>query len=125
MGAAARAATALIKSVETARYHVRKNQKWIITPASGGFYKIMNAAGGIVLAATDKTVIIAPFTGDDSQLWKLDQLADGSYCIASKAGKLALAATVKMKPGGDVTLEKFSGNDSQHWLNAAPWMIGA
>ncbi len=107
-------------AVETAWYLVRENQKWVIAPASGGFYKITNAAGENVLAAAEETAKIAPVTGDDSQLWKIDQLADGSYRIASKTGKLALTTTVKIKPGNDVALEKFTGDDSQCWLIAAP-----
>jgi arabinan endo-1,5-alpha-L-arabinosidase len=107
-------------AVETARYLVHENQKWIVTPAGAGFYKITSAAGENVLTAADGTAMLAPFTGEDSQLWKIDQLADGSYRLTSKGGKQALTATVKVKPGNGVTLEKFTGDDSQRWVIATP-----
>ena len=106
--------------VETARYLVRENQKWIIAPAGAGYYRITSAADENVLAAREETAMLAPFTGEDSQLWKLDQLADGSYRLAAKAGKLALTATIKIKPGNGVALEQFNGDDSQRWMIAAP-----
>ena len=106
--------------VQTARYLVHDNQKWIITPASGGFYKIISVAGEDGLEATGKTADVAPFTGTDNQFWKIDQLNDGSYRIASKAGKLALTATVKVKPGSGIALQPFTGDDAQRWVIAAP-----
>jgi len=106
--------------VQTARYLVHDNQKWIIAPASDGFYKIISVAGEDGLEATGKTADVAPFTGTDNQLWKIDQLNDGSYRIAPKAGKLALTATVKTKPGNGIALQPFTGDDAQRWVIAAP-----
>jgi hypothetical protein len=65
-------------------------------------------------------VAVAPFVGDDRQLWKLDQVSDGSYRIASKADKLALTATINIKPGNGIALQAYRGDDSQHWVVAAP-----
>jgi arabinan endo-1,5-alpha-L-arabinosidase len=113
-------ANAAASRVQTARYLVRENQKWNITPAGSGFYKITDAAGKNVLEAEDAMVDVAPFAGADNQLWKIDQLADGSYRIASKAGKLALAATFKTKPGNGVALQEFTGDAAQRWVIAAP-----
>lgn len=106
--------------VQTARYLVRKNQEWKITPAGGGCYKIINASGDKALAAADGTVDMASFTGLDNQLWKLDQLADGSYRIGPKAGKLALTATFKIRPGNGLALQPFTGDAAQRWMIAVP-----
>ena len=112
--------------VETARYLARDYQKWTITPAGGGFYKIINVANGnglengIGLVASGEVVDVAPFNGADVQLWKLDQLADGSYRIKSKASQLALSVAVKIKPGIGVALQSFTGDDSQRWVIAEP-----
>jgi arabinan endo-1,5-alpha-L-arabinosidase len=108
------------RAVQTARYLVRENQEWALTPAGEGFYKIVNMAGGNALEKAEGTVAMAPFTGGDSQLWKIDQLDDGSYRIASKADKLALAAGIKTKPGNGVELQSFTGEAAQRWVIAAP-----
>ena len=110
-------------SVESARYFVRDYQKWEITPAGGGFYKIIDAKDGNALEAAEGTVLqcgIAPFTGADNQLWKIDQLADGSYRITSKVNKLALTAPVKMNRGNMIALQSFTGGDVQRWVIAEP-----
>ena len=106
--------------VQTSRYLVHDDQKWTVTSAGGGFYKIISSAGTNSLEVAGTVAKLTPFTGADSQLWKIDQLADGSYRIASKAGKLALAATVKINPGNGVALQTFSGDDTQRWVIAAP-----
>ena len=107
-------------AVETARYLVRENQKWNIAPTGGGFYKITSAASENTLTASGEMTTTAPFTGADNQLWKIDQLTDGSHRIASKSGKFALTAMFKAKPGNDIALEKFTGDDAQRWLIATP-----
>lgn len=106
--------------VQTARYLVHDNQKWNVTPAGGGFYKIISATGRNGLEATGETADVAPFTGADNHLWKIDQLDDGSYRIASKVGELVLTATVKIKPGNGVALQSFTGDAAQQWVIAAP-----
>ena len=55
---------AATNAVETARYLVRENQKWIIAPAGAGFYKSTSAAGENGMAAAQEMAMIAPFTGD-------------------------------------------------------------
>jgi arabinan endo-1,5-alpha-L-arabinosidase len=107
-------------AVKTERYLARDNQKWTMTPAGGGFYKISGAEGANVLETTDGTVDVAPFTGADNQLWKMDQLNDGSYRIASKASRLALTAMFKIKPGNGIALQTFTGDDAQRWVIDAP-----
>ena len=111
---------AATNAVETARYLVRDNQSWTITPTGGGCYKILTAAGENGLQAAGGTAAVAPFTGADNQLWKIDQLADGSYRIASQFSKLALTATVKIKPGNGIALQPFTGDDAQRWVITAP-----
>ncbi|HEY1719154.1 MAG TPA: family 43 glycosylhydrolase [Verrucomicrobiae bacterium] len=111
---------AAANSVQTGRYLVRDNQKWNITIAGGGFYKITSAMGENVLTAADETADVAPFSGADNQLWKIDQLADGSYRIASKTGKLALTAAFKTRPGNGIALQPFTGDDAQRWVITAP-----
>jgi arabinan endo-1,5-alpha-L-arabinosidase len=106
--------------VQTDRYLVHDNQKWNLTPAGGGAYKIINASGDKALAAADGMVDVAPFTGADNQLWKIDQLADGSYRIAGETGKIALTATFKTRPGNGVALEPFTGDDAQRWVITLP-----
>jgi len=106
--------------VRTARYFVRDYQKWAITPAGGGFYKLISVASTNCLEVTDATADVAPFTGADNQLWKIDQLSDGSYRIASKVNKLVLASTVKIKPGNGIALQSFNGDDAQRWVIAEP-----
>ena len=106
--------------VLTARYLVHDDQKWNISPAGGGWYKIAGAAGGNGLSAAVGTVTAQPFTGADNQLWKVDQLSDGSYRIASKIGRLALTATMNINPGNGVALQAFTGDDSQRWDVTAP-----
>ena len=109
-----------IKTV-TARYLVQEDQKWTITPAGGGFYKITVVAGENALqVAAGGAVDTATFTGADNQLWKIDQVSDGSYRIASKANKLALTAMFKIKPGNTIALQPFTGDDTQRWVITAP-----
>jgi arabinan endo-1,5-alpha-L-arabinosidase len=114
---------------QTARYLIRDNQKWTITPAGGRFYKIVGVTGGKALAAAaaypednaaGAAVEIAPFTGADKQWWKIDQLSDGSYRIASKANRLAITALAKVKPGNGIALQAFTGDDAQRWVLSAP-----
>ena len=46
--------------VKTARYFVRDYQKWTMTPAGGGFYKISSAEGGNGLEATGLRRAVVP-----------------------------------------------------------------
>ncbi len=107
-------------AVETALYLIHANQKWNVTPAGGGFYRISGGTGEQVLTAVADAVALTPFTAAENQLWKIDALTDGSYRIASKAGKLALTATGKTSPGNGVTLLPFTGGDAQRWVISPP-----
>ena len=99
-----------------AAYLVHDNQKWTVTAAGGGFYKIVGVAGGKALTASPASVTAAAFSGADSQLWKIDQVSDGSYRIASKSGKLALTAGAR----GSLALAAYTGDDTQHWALDTP-----
>lgn len=110
---------------QLARYLVQDNQEWTITPASGGFYKIIGVASGKALEAPgskpeDATaagaVTIATFTGTDDQLWKIDQVSDGSYRIESKVNQRALTAVT----AGPLALQAYHGDDTQKWVLSAP-----
>jgi arabinan endo-1,5-alpha-L-arabinosidase len=106
---------------ETGKYLIKLQQQWTISPAGGGFYKILNAQSKTALqAADDKSVGLAAWTGSDSQLWKVDQLADGSYRFESKPTKLALTSTRKRELPDPISLTEFTGDDTQRWTVAAP-----
>lgn len=105
--------------LHTARYLVHDNQKWMITAAGNGFYKIASSAGEKVLQAmADGAVGVATFTGADNQLWKIDGLTDGSYRLAAKTSNLPLTALTK--PGNGVALQPFTGDDTQRWAVITP-----
>jgi arabinan endo-1,5-alpha-L-arabinosidase len=113
-------------AVTTAKYLVHDEQKWNLTSAGGGCYKIVSVAGtnsleawGLVLNNIE-ALTVAPITGADNQLWKIDQLSDGSYRIASKVNKLALTVPVKINPGNSIALQPFTGDAAQRWVIAAP-----
>ena len=107
-------------TVQTARYLSRDHQKWNVSPAGGGCYKISSASDENVLTADGDDLKVATFTGSDSQLWKIDQLTDGSYRLASKSNHAALAALVKTSPGNRAGLQHFTGDDTQRWQITAP-----
>jgi arabinan endo-1,5-alpha-L-arabinosidase len=107
-------------SVQTGRYLSRDHQKWVITPAGGGFYKILNTQYGNALTANGVAANTALFTNADNQLWKIDQLTDSTYRMVSKTEKTALAAVVKRPRGNGVTLEPFTGSDTQRWQIITP-----
>jgi arabinan endo-1,5-alpha-L-arabinosidase len=102
--------------VETANYLVRDDQQWNVTPAGGGYYKIVSTAGTNVLGISGWTPNVVPPTGGDDQLWKIDQLDDGSYRIKLKADGNVLT----INPSNQVALQPFTGDDSQRWIFAAP-----
>jgi len=107
-------------AVEIDRDSVQQNQKFAVTPAGGGFYKMISAADGNALEAADGTVRVAAFTGADDQLWKIDQLSDSTYRIASKADNLALTAAAKTGSGNGIAMRAFTGDDAQRWMIASP-----
>ena len=107
-------------AVQTARYLSQEHQKWNVSPAGGGFYKIIGAAGGLALQASGVAVETAPFTGSENQLWKINQLTDGSYRLAATAGKTSLTALVKTGSGNSIALQIFNGDAAQRWVITAP-----
>lgn len=106
--------------VKTSGYLTHDEQKWDISQAGHGFYKITVQAGGLALEATGTLVGAAAYSGSEEQLWKIDQLNDGSYRLATKTGGLVLTALVHEKPGDKVGLLPFSGDDAQRWVIATP-----
>lgn len=114
--------------VETARYLIRDNQKWAISPVEGGLYKIIGVASGLALEATahpvdgadGMAVAISPFTGADNQLWKIDQLPDSSYRLTSRSSRQAITALATLRTGNGIALQPFTGADTQRWVLSAP-----
>ncbi len=98
--------------VRSTAYLSRDFQKWTITPAGGGFYKIINVQSQDSLKAAGESVDVELFTGADNQLWKIDQLTDGTYRIAAKGSGLALT--------GSNGLKVFTGDEAQAWVITAP-----
>jgi arabinan endo-1,5-alpha-L-arabinosidase len=103
------------------RYLAQDHQEWKFAAAGGGFYKITNAASGktLELRDTGEAAIVA-FTGTDNQLWKVDQLSDGSYRLQLKANHWALTATPGNESSSPVSIQKFSGDDTQRWYVKTP-----
>ncbi len=106
-----------------ARYLTLDNQKWTITPAGGGFYKIVNVGTGNALGtsgitlAFGMTVDLSPYTGADAQLWHLDQFPDGGWRIRNKGAGLSLR---QAGGGGMVELVPFVRDDQSLWTITTP-----
>ena len=98
------------------RYLTLDNQKWTIGPAGGGFYKIVNLGSGDAMAATDATIVLAPYTGADAQLWRLEQFPDGGYRIRNKATGLCLTQA----GGGGLSATAFVRDDLHLWTITTP-----
>lgn len=109
--------------VQTARYLIRNQQQWKLSPAGGGLYQIALSSGGEALGTAGSAsdgLELALFTGAENQLWKIDQLTDGSYRVASKLNKHSLTATIQTGPGNGVALQPFTGDDAQRWAITPP-----
>ena len=99
------------------------NQKFYITPAGGGFYKIMTPQSEMALTAVNGSIQPAPFTGSEGQLWKIDELTDGTYRIQSKANHEVLTATAPLSPGNGMILQAFTGATAQRWaITNGSWL---
>ena len=75
-------------------YMSQAQQRWTLTPVSGGggypgspYFKITVAGTDRTLAATaeGELVVVPAFNAAPEQLWRLDQLADGSWRIMPKS----------------------------------------
>jgi arabinan endo-1,5-alpha-L-arabinosidase len=103
--------------VRSARYLTFDNQKWTISAAGGGFYKITNAGNGDAIGVSAGGGIeLAPYSGADGQMWRLDQFPDGGYRIRNKANGMSLSTA----NGGGVVAEQFVRNDSHLWTITTP-----
>ena len=98
------------------RYLTLDNQKWTISPAGSGFYKIVNLGSGDALGTTDAAIGFTAYTGADAQLWRLDQFPDGGYRIRNKANGQCLTAAEK----GGVTASAFAHDDLHLWTITTP-----
>jgi arabinan endo-1,5-alpha-L-arabinosidase len=117
--------------VRMANYMSQAQQKWTITPVTGGggypgspYFKIAIAGTDRTLAATadGELVVVPAFSGAPEQLWRLDQLADGSWRIMPKSvfgsrGPLSLSAV----GSSFATLSKFDpASEKQRWILKIP-----
>ena len=99
-----------------------ENQRWVIPPVGGGFYRIANAGGADALGASyaaaggDAEVGLAAYTGADGQMWHLDEFPDGGWRIRNKATGLSL----REGGGGAVRLEPFVRDDRSLWTLTTP-----
>ncbi len=105
------------------RYLARDYERWTISPAVGGLYRIVNKATGEALGLSagarggaEGEVSTAPFRGDPGQLWSLDQFPGGGYRIANPATGLALTGGTK----GAVIAAPFVRDDLHLWTLTTP-----
>jgi arabinan endo-1,5-alpha-L-arabinosidase len=118
---AATSATAT-PTLRVTRYLTLANEKWSITPAPVGFYKIVNVATGdaigmVAAAYAGPTPIqLSPYIGADTQLWQLEQLPDSSYILRNKATGLTLIEA----PKGAVIASPFTHDDQHLWSITTP-----
>jgi arabinan endo-1,5-alpha-L-arabinosidase len=116
-------------------YLGQAQQKWTITPVTGGggypgspYFKITITGTDRILAATSEgeLAVIPAFTAAPEQLWRLDQLADGSWRIMPKSlpnpapgsqGPMSLSAV----GSSFATLAKFDPtSEKQRWILKVP-----
>lgn len=92
-------------------FNNHNGQKWNITEAGDGYFKIENAGSGLALAAV-KTDLSAlqqtAFSGSDEQLWKIQHQKQGLYNIVNRATNRALTLD-----GGGVTASTYTGSEKQ------------
>jgi arabinan endo-1,5-alpha-L-arabinosidase len=112
-------------------YMSQAQQKWTITPVTGGggypgspYFKITIAGTDRTLAATAEAelVVVPAFNGAPEQLWRLDQLADGSWRIMPKSGPNSKEPLSLSAVGSSfATLAKFDpASEKQRWILKAP-----
>lgn len=116
-------------NIETrmANYMSQAQQKWRITPASGGggywgspYFKITIEGTDRALGVNeDGELITTPaFQQSDSQLWRFDQLTDGTWRITPKSKQDSALSAIG---SSFATLSKFDGkSDKQRWLLKRP-----
>jgi arabinan endo-1,5-alpha-L-arabinosidase len=112
-------------------YMSQAQQKWTITPVTGGggypgspYFKITIAGTDRTLAATTEgeLVVVPAFNATPEQLWRLDQLADGSWRIMPKSGTGSQGPLSLSAVGSSfATLAKFDpASEKQRWILKAP-----
>jgi arabinan endo-1,5-alpha-L-arabinosidase len=105
--------------VRLVRYLAVNIQQWTITPAGGGYWKIVN--GGTQLALGTRSndadaIELSAYGGTDAQMWHLDQWPDGSYRIWNKA----TGASLTSSNHGEVAMATFVADDAHRWLIGTP-----
>jgi arabinan endo-1,5-alpha-L-arabinosidase len=103
-------------------------QNWLIAPAGGGYYKIINSQSGSALEAlpadasqkADDAVDVSAFHGADNQLWKINQFTDGSYRLQCRANKRALTTVASKDRANTVVVRPLEDNNAQKWVVIAP-----
>jgi arabinan endo-1,5-alpha-L-arabinosidase len=99
-----------------ARYLTLDTQKWTVTPAGSGFYKILNVGTGMAMESAAGSMDLAAFTGSDGQLWRLEQYPDGGYRIRNKASGLSLTSA----GSGGLAAGEFVRDDQHLWSITTP-----
>jgi arabinan endo-1,5-alpha-L-arabinosidase len=114
--AAPAASVPVVPAVRLTRYLALANQRWTITPVDGGFYKIVNAATGDALGASDGAAVgLAPYTSTDGQMWEMEEFPDGGWRIRNKVG-----GSLRMMGGGGLALAPFVRDDLSLWAIGTP-----
>jgi len=99
-------------------------QKWTVTPVGGGFYTLVNAATGKVLAApsTAKGAQLEQRTGTGAatEQWRLDP-AGGGYTLTNRASGLVADVNHASKaPGAAVIQWPANNGANQQWRLTTP-----
>jgi arabinan endo-1,5-alpha-L-arabinosidase len=99
------------------RYLTLDNQKWNIAPASGEYFKLVNAGDGLAIgAASGGGVDLVAYTGNDSQLWHLEQYPNSGYRIVNKAN----GASLMPAEAGSLKTGDFADDDLHLWTITTP-----
>ena len=97
-------------------------QKYNITNAGNGYYKIENTVTGKVLDVkngsrqAETKIQEYPWNGTDAQLWRIIDLADGQYLIKSKLGYFIDVKNGLTNSGSEILTNDRNSNASQKWL---------
>lgn len=97
------------------------NQRFEVTYAGGGYYKIFAEHSQKSLdvnnASTASGEKLQQFTwnGTNAQLWKFVDAGNGAYYIRSKVGTVIDLASGQVVSGTNVCMDSMSGDASQKW----------